>query len=67
MSDAPDAGTSRAPDRPSVTRSIIEGTARVAQGFSVPFRHVFRTNVTEQYPKRILPAAASVRTSAGTA
>ena len=50
MSDAPDV-----PDRPSVTRSLVEGAGRVAQGFSVPLRHVFRRNVTEEYPKRIFP------------
>jgi NADH-quinone oxidoreductase subunit I len=34
-------------------RALIEIPARIAQGFSVTFRQIFRRNVTRQYPREI--------------
>jgi NADH-quinone oxidoreductase subunit I len=54
--DAPEARqATRGSDRAPFARSLFEGAARVGQGFTVPLRHVFRKNVTEEYPKRIFP------------
>jgi NADH-quinone oxidoreductase subunit I len=36
-----------------IGRSILDGVFRVAQGFSVTFRQIFRRDVTTQYPKEI--------------
>jgi NADH-quinone oxidoreductase subunit I len=36
-------------------RVLLEGVLRVAQGFSVTFRQIFRRDVTRQYPKEIPP------------
>ena len=36
-----------------LTRSVFENAFRIGQGFSVPFRHLFRRPVTERYPKEI--------------
>jgi NADH-quinone oxidoreductase subunit I len=47
--------TPATPERESVMRSIVEGAGRLGQGFSIPLRHVFRRNVTQQYPKEIVP------------
>ena len=35
--------------------SMVRGAVRVAQGFSVTFRQIFRRDVTKQYPKVIPP------------
>jgi NADH-quinone oxidoreductase subunit I len=43
------------PDRPGLLRGAAENVVRLARGFSVPMRHVFRRNVTEEYPKQIQP------------
>jgi NADH-quinone oxidoreductase subunit I len=40
---------------PQVLRSLAEGVLKVGQGFSVPFRHLFRKRVTGQYPKEVAP------------
>ena len=49
-------------ERPLPTRrrtgligAVANGVFRVAQGFSVTFRHIFRRDVTKQYPKEIPP------------
>ena len=42
-------------ERSGLGRAVLEGTARVARGFSVTFRHVFRRDVTRPYPKEIRP------------
>jgi NADH-quinone oxidoreductase subunit I len=61
--------TEQAPDRPAtenapkrVRQSVLEGIFRVAQGFTVTFRQIFRRDVTKQYPKEIpqLPPRAHV-------
>jgi NADH-quinone oxidoreductase subunit I len=36
-----------------IGRSILDGVLRVAQGFSVTFRQIFRRDVTTEYPKEI--------------
>ena len=48
--------------RPGLVRSILVGVVRVAQGFSVTFRQIFRRDVTGEYPKEIpsLPPRAHV-------
>ncbi len=40
---------------PGVTRSVLIGAAKVARGFSVTFRHLFRKDITERYPREIRP------------
>jgi NADH-quinone oxidoreductase chain I len=42
------------PDR-GIGRTALESAIRLGQGFSVPFRHIFRKDVTEEYPKELLP------------
>src|SRR5207247_3598785 len=39
----------------STMASIAVVAARIAQGFSVTFRQIFRRDVTKQYPKEIPP------------
>jgi NADH-quinone oxidoreductase subunit I len=48
--------------QPAVLRSILLGALRLAQGFSVTFRQIFRRDVTQEYPKEIpqLPPRAHV-------
>jgi NADH-quinone oxidoreductase subunit I len=57
------AGSAQA-ERPEkgIGRAILEGVVRVAQGFSVTFRQIFRRDVTTRYPKELpqLPARAHV-------
>ena len=36
---------------PGIARALASGAVKVAQGFSVTFRHIFRKDVTEEYPK----------------
>jgi NADH-quinone oxidoreductase subunit I len=43
------------PEPSTIGRSLVAMVVRLGQGFSVPFRHVFRRTVTEQYPKQLLP------------
>jgi NADH-quinone oxidoreductase subunit I len=38
-----------------VIRAIGRGAARIAEGFSVTFRQMFRKDVTKQYPREIPP------------
>ena len=40
---------------PSIARALASGAVKVAQGFSVTFRHIFRKDVTEEYPKVVRP------------
>jgi NADH-quinone oxidoreductase subunit I len=51
-------------ERPAkgIGRAILEGVVRVAQGFSVTFRQIFRRDVTTRYPKELpqLPPRAHV-------
>ena len=42
-------------EEPGVTRSVLVGAAKVARGFSVTFRHLFRKDITERYPREIRP------------
>jgi NADH-quinone oxidoreductase subunit I len=44
-----------APQPTTLGRAVLRGVARLAQGFSVPLRHIFRRPVTEKYPKEIFP------------
>ena len=39
--------------QPGVGAALVQGLLRVAQGFSVTFRQIFRRDVTERYPKEI--------------
>jgi NADH-quinone oxidoreductase subunit I len=55
MSEARATGGER--EGPGVGRAILEGVARVAQGFSVTIRHVFRKDVTKPYPQVVPPLA----------
>ena len=50
------------PERRGFGRAALEGAVRLAEGFSVPFRHVFRKDVTEEYPKEVfaLPARSHI-------
>jgi NADH-quinone oxidoreductase chain I len=43
--------------QPSLGASFLRGVARVAQGFWVTFRHLFRRDVTARYPNEIRPPA----------
>jgi NADH-quinone oxidoreductase subunit I len=48
----------RAADRRSdvgLGRAIARAAFRIGQGFSVTFRHIFRRDVTRQYPREIPP------------
>jgi NADH-quinone oxidoreductase subunit I len=38
---------------PSLTAAAIRGVGRIARGFSVTFRQMFRKDVTTEYPKEI--------------
>ena len=48
--------------QPGLGAVLLQGAVRVAQGFSVTFRQIFRKDVTERYPKEIreLPPRAHV-------
>jgi NADH-quinone oxidoreductase subunit I len=39
--------------QPTPVRDLARAALRLAQGFSVTFRHLFRKDVTERYPKEI--------------
>ena len=39
--------------QPGLGAVLLQGAVRVAQGFSVTFRQLFRRDVTERYPKEI--------------
>jgi len=44
----------RAPrQEPGLAQTVLKGAVRVAQGFGVTFRHIFRKDVTERYPREI--------------
>ena len=45
--------TTPAPQSPQVLRRVAGGIVRVIRGFSVTLRHVFRRDVTTQYPKEV--------------
>ncbi|HYT30196.1 MAG TPA: NADH-quinone oxidoreductase subunit NuoI [Actinomycetota bacterium] len=48
----------RAAPSKGLARTVALGVVRVAQGFSVTFRHILRKDVTSQYPKEIRPLPA---------
>ena len=45
--------TSPDPREPGVTQSVGRALVKIAQGFSVTFRQIFRRDVTEDYPKHV--------------
>ncbi len=45
----------RAGRRPVGARDVLTGVGKVAQGFSVTLRQMFRPPVTDEYPKEIRP------------
>ena len=47
---------------PSLTQAVLKGAIRVAQGFGVTFKHLFRKDVTERYPREIRPPAPRAHT-----
>jgi NADH-quinone oxidoreductase subunit I len=52
MSQAPQPRSDR---RPGPLRSVLGMPIRVAKGFGVTFKHLFRKEVTRQYPREIVP------------
>jgi len=42
---------------PRTARAIARAAVRIIQGFSVTFRHIFRRDVTKQYPREVRPLA----------
>jgi NADH-quinone oxidoreductase subunit I len=48
-------GTAETTDQADVLGALGRGMARLAQGFGVTFRQIFRRDVTNQYPKEIPP------------
>jgi NADH-quinone oxidoreductase subunit I len=53
MSEQTSAGPVQATPPRGARQSVLEGVLRVAQGFTVTFRQIFRRDVTKQYPKEI--------------
>jgi len=48
--------------QPGLAEIALKGAVKVAQGFGVTFRHLFRKDVTERYPREIRTPPARAHT-----